>query len=260
MIVCKFGGSSSAKKSGVKNILRIVKNINRKIIVFSAIGKSGKKDSKITDLLIALYYGKSTISQIESKFKKLAQNLGIKYKIGNEIKKWERIKSYDALLSRGEYLTAKMFSKATKIKFVDATKLLISKSKNFNSKKIESKIAKALKRHGQIIVPGFYFKNNNKIQLFSRGGGDVSGAYLAKYSTASTYEIWTDVPGVYSNFTNSCKRRIIRTLSYEKMLKMSSTGAKVVHPRVCNLLKQTNIITKIKSTFEPNKDGTEICN
>lgn len=258
MIVCKFGGSSSAKKSGVQNILEIVKNKNRKIIVFSAVGKTGAYDTKLTDLLIELHTGKNVIDLINKKFETLAKNLNINFNYKRYTKKFSKIKNYDFLLSRGEFLTAKMFSFACNIKFFDAKKLLFAKKSNFCEKKINKKITRYLKKYEQIIVPGFYYSDRRKVKLFSRGGGDVSGAYLALFSHASTYEIWTDVPGVYNKDPHNINAQIFKKLSYLKMLKLSKMGAQVVHEDVCKILNGTKIATKIKSTFAPGKSGTEL--
>ena len=55
MITCKFGGSCTVQERAIKNIKKIKKNSNeRKIFVFSAIGKSDDSDTKVTDLLIEL--------------------------------------------------------------------------------------------------------------------------------------------------------------------------------------------------------------
>ena len=74
MIVCKFGGSATASKKAVENILKL-KNNERKIWVFSAIGKENITDKKLTDLLIA-YTRKNcnkakTKQQIKNKFNRL---------------------------------------------------------------------------------------------------------------------------------------------------------------------------------------------
>ena len=258
MIVCKFGGSSSACKHGVDNILEIVKNKNRKIIVFSAIGKFGKYDTKLTDLLIELVEGKKTLNLIDQKFENLAKNLNINFNYKRYTKRFVRIKNYDKLLSRGEFLTAKMFAKATNIKFLDAKKLLFAKKECFCENEIKKKIDKILHKYDQIIVPGFYFLNNKKITIFSRGGGDISGAYFALFSDAKKYEIWTDVPGVYNKNPQKYGAKIFKKITYSHMLQLSKKGAQVVHPDACLILKNSGIKSIVKSTFLPKAKGTII--
>ena len=54
MIICKFGGKSTTSLLGLRNIKKISQNFDRKVLVFSAIGKGFDKDIKLTDLLINL--------------------------------------------------------------------------------------------------------------------------------------------------------------------------------------------------------------
>ena len=255
--VCKFGGSSSACKTGVQNILKILKDASRKIIISMVVLLNQKRDTKLTDLLIELHSGKNVIDKINQKLQALAKNLNINFNVKKHTQKLRHTKNYNKLLSRGEFLTAKMFSKASKIKFIDAKIILKCKKNKFNSKKIGKKISKYIKKYHKIIVPGFYFWDK-KIKLFSRGGGDVSGAYLALFSAASAYEIWTDVEGVYTKNPQQSGAKIIKKLTYKTMQKMAKNGAQVVHPDACQILKNSGIPSIVKSTFRPSSPGTKI--
>ena len=81
MIVCKFGGTCSASPIALKNIAKIKRNNQRKILIFSAIGKESSLDVKMTDLLICLSKQppfsdtyKKTRAQIIDKFEKFLTN------------------------------------------------------------------------------------------------------------------------------------------------------------------------------------------
>lgn len=70
MIVCKFGGSITANATSIKNINELLENKERKILVFSAIGKNDKNDIKLTDLLIDLYNQLNAKEDYENTLKK----------------------------------------------------------------------------------------------------------------------------------------------------------------------------------------------
>ena len=115
MKISKFGGSSVACASAIKNIINLAKDNDRQILVFSAIGATQKGDKKVTDLLIESYNEYNTshnldLKKVKEKFVNLKKLLGIKL---NEDKEIDRIVktfyvnlSRDFLVSRGEDLTA----------------------------------------------------------------------------------------------------------------------------------------------------------
>ncbi len=60
------------------------------------------------------------------------------------------------------------------------------------SAKLQAKYA----QYDHFVFPGFYGTSaNGHIQVFPRGGGDITGAILAKCLHADVYENWTDVSG-----------------------------------------------------------------
>ena len=125
MIVCKFGGTSVSDTISAKNIKKIVSsNPNRHIIVFSAIGKNKQYFKKVTDELYECFFiyqqnkstSKSLLLNIFNKYKYLAKTLNVKFGFNKEfnriislINQNKLTKEY--LVSRGEYLSALLFSK-----------------------------------------------------------------------------------------------------------------------------------------------------
>ena len=266
MIVCKFGGTCTAYSSAIKNIKTILqKSSKRKIFVFSAIGKENKQDIKVTDLLIDLSNDKEVEkckNIILSKFEKLLKitgvNFDIKYHLDKDIEEYKKTNDKEKLLSRGEYYTTFVMSKYLKIKFVPAEKILFFDGKNFDYQKSKARIEYYLKKYKHIAVPGFYFCDNGKIRLFSRGGGDVSGALCALISNADIYENWTDVEGVFEVNPDILKTKPIKTLSYQDLKFMTAMDASVVHSECAKILQNTKTKLCVKSIFEPQNKGTII--
>jgi aspartate kinase len=118
-------------------------------------------------------------------------------------------------------------------------------------------IKKELK-HGTIaVVAGFQgVDEDNNITTLGRGGSDTSAVALAAALNADQCDIYTDVDGVYTTDPNVCnKARRLDKISYDEMLEMAMTGAKVLQPRSVEMAKKYNVPVYVKSTFS-DKGGT----
>ena len=110
-------------------------------------------------------------------------------------------------------------------------------------------IIKYLKKDGIPIVAGFQGVNNEKrLTTIGRGGSDASAIMLAKFFNAKKCVIYTDVEGVYTTDPNVEKNaKKISKLSFEELLEMSSTGAKVLHTRSVELAMKNNLTLQVLS-------------
>lgn len=288
MIVCKFGGSATASKTAVKNILNLNTD-ERKIWVFSAIGKENKTDKKLTDLLIA-YTRKNcnkakTKQQIKNKCRRLLcftkVELNINKIIDDYCSKFDCDFDKDYFVSRGEYLTSLIMSKYLNIKFVSAEKLIFLKNNKINYDKTEKMLKKYIFKYKKLIIPGFFACNENilqksnlsndsqtsikpqqsiqnNIKLFSRGGSDFSACLVAKCLSANCCEIWTDVDGIYPINPQICKSKIIENLDYNDLHTMTQFDAKVVHKDCAKILNGSDTKMIVKNILNPNHTGTVV--
>lgn len=95
--------------------------------------------------------------------------------------------------------------------------------------------------------------------LLGRGGSDTSGAYLAAKLGAERYEIWTDVPGLFTaNPLQIPEARLLRRLRYTEAGELASRGAKVLHPRCLRPVRRRGIPLHLRSTPHPDLEGTVI--
>ena len=207
--VVKFGGSSLADSNQFKKVKAIIDaDPSRSIVVVSALGKRNKQDHKITDLLYLtgahLKYGVDetpVFSIVKERYQEVKNDLNLDVYLEQEFKQIEKefSKNIDEeyLVSRGEYLAAKLMSCYLGYTFVDAKDLIFfDYNGNINENKTYEALQEILKKNVKIVVPGFYGAYpDGKIHLLSRGGSDVTGSILAKASSASIYENWTDVSG-----------------------------------------------------------------
>ncbi len=274
MIVCKFGGKTTTNIDAIKNIYTLKKqNNDRVVFVFSAIGKENDNDEKITDILIncaqQFKRGKDTkkyFDKIETKFQKLQKNTNVNINLQTEISKIKnnffKNKNKNYLISRGEYLTSLIMSKYLDLPFVPAEKIIFFNKKTLNTKKTYKKLNYYLKKYKKIVIPGFYgIDQNKKIKLFSRGGGDITGAIIAKVLKFSIYENWTDIDGIKQinpKLLNTAKQ--IKQISYSDVFLMTSYDTKVIHKDCAKYLQDTNTLIKVNSIFDIYACPTIICN
>lgn len=179
----------------------------------------------------------------------------------------------DRLLSYGERLNvriiqAKLASRGLLAEFVDATEI-IETDDNFGeaSPNIEktTKYARDLLSpmvtDGIIpVVTGFIGTTRyGKITTLGRGGSDYTASILGKVLEADEVWIWTDVDGVYtSDPRKDANARLLAELSQIKGHQMAVEGARVLYPKTVEPLIGTDIVLRVKNTFNPNGEGTKI--
>lgn len=265
MRVSKFGGSTLARREGVENVLSLARDSERRVLVFSAIGRAGGEE-KLTDILISAYkvYRHTGVVYLEMAKERIAclkRMLDIEFDIEGEFASIENMfilcKSYDYLISRGEYLTAKMFALKLALPFVDSYHLLFFKNGNVDFSRSNA-LKEVMKKHEQIVTCGFYGNENDRVKLLPRGGGDLSGAIFVKFLHAKEYEIFTDVDGIKQ--INPCfgESKTLKTLSYGDLNFMTKLDASVVHRGCTEVLKNTKTRIIVRNSFDLQKEGTII--
>lgn len=95
--------------------------------------------------------------------------------------------------------------------------------------------------------------------LLGRGGSDTSASLFGALLQAERVEIWTDVAGMFSaNPREVPEARLLRELDYEEAQEIASTGAKVLHPRCLDPLKEAAVPLYVFDTARPELPGTRI--
>ncbi|MEQ8182018.1 MAG: aspartate kinase [Smithellaceae bacterium] len=236
LVVQKFGGTSVANIDKIKNVaakvIREREAGNGVVVVLSAM--SGE-----TDRLIAL-----------------AQQA---VELPNE-------REYDALISTGEQVTVTLLSMILNSMGYPAKSFLGFQVKfltdNSHKKarilKVSTEIIKSELKKGTVaVIAGFQgVDTQNNITTLGRGGSDTSAVALAAVLNADRCDIYTDVDGVYTTDPNICsKARRLDRISYDEMLEMAMTGAKVLQPRSVEMAKKYDVPVYVKSTFS-DEGGT----
>jgi aspartate kinase len=272
--VCKFGGSSLSDENEFSKVKAIIQSDpSRKVIVVSALGKRNPKDNKITDLLYLTFQHlkykvdyHELFDEIKRRYLLIEKDLAIQADLekefdGIEAKLSDASISEEELVSRGEYLSARLVSAYLGFDFVDSASLIhFNYDGKVNEEQTQASIQDAISKHASMVVPGFYGSYpNGKICLFSRGGSDVTGSYMAKGVKADLYENWTDVSGFYMadpRIIPDPKR--IKEISYAELRELSYMGANVIHEETILPLQDDAIPLEILNTNHPEEGGTLI--
>ena len=172
----------------------------------------------------------------------------------------------DMILSGGEQISMALLTMAIKdmggdaisynafqVKFgttADHTKALIT---NIDTTKIKERL-----KEGKVVVfAGFQgITIDNEITTLGRGGSDTTAVALGVALNADEVEIYTDVDGVYTADPRIVKNsKKLNEISYQEMLEMAASGAKVLHPRSVEIAAKYGIHIHLRSSFD-NSKGT----
>ena len=274
MKVVKFGGSSMADAGQYRKVRDILMaDPERKVVVVSAAGKRFSGDHKLTDLLYLCYahiqYGVdcSTIfDAIASRYIDIRDELGLALPIEVDLELLKhRIDakeiSQEELVSRGEYLSAKLMAAYLGFQFVDAADWVkFNMDGTVNEKdSYEALRSQVILGYGAVI-PGFYgAMPDGTIHTFSRGGSDITGALAAAALDADVYENWTDVSGILMADPRIVDNpQAIPEVTYDELRELSYSGAQVLHEDSIFPVREKNIPVNIRNTNDPAAPGTMI--
>ena len=189
----------------------------------------------------------------------------------SEITKRPNKREHDVLVSVGEQITISKLAMCLEkrgYKAISYTgwQLPILTNSIYGNAHIQSidttKIQNDLSNEHIVIVAGFQGVDTERnITTLGRGGSDTTAVALAVALKADRCDIYTDVDGVYSSDPRIVSNTVkIETISYDEMLELASSGAKVLHNRCVQIGKEYNIPICVKSTFEKESVGTLVTN
>ena len=231
LIVQKFGGTSVENPETLKVVAQKIIDCKTKgnevVVVVSAMGSS-------TDELISL---------------------------ANEISDTPSPREMDMLLSAGERITMSLLAMHLNNLGYESFSLTgsqagITTTSRHGMAEIENISGERVKEgvdEGKIvIVAGFQGvnKETKEITTLGRGGSDATAVALAAALGAEKCEIYTDVEGVFTADPRIVKQaRLIEEITYDEMLEMASSGARVLMARSVEFGRRYNVPIIVKPTF-----------
>src|SRR5712691_9796715 len=229
-VVMKFGGSSVADPGKVRNVARRLVDAcesgTRVVAVLSAMGRT-------TDELLDL---------------------------ARKISKTPDARELDMLVSVGERISCALCAMAIHDLGHEAISLtgsqagIVTDTVHGKAKIVDvraRRIHEALDRDEIVLVAGFQgVSSEHEVTTLGRGGSDTTAVALAAAVGAQVCEIYTDVEGVYSADPRLVPgARKLDVLSFEEMLEMASSGARVMATRSIEVARSHNVQLHVRSTF-----------
>jgi aspartate kinase len=236
IIVQKYGGTSVADADRVRavagRVLRAREGGHDVVVVVSAMGET-------TDELLAL---------------------------ANRITSTPEPRELDMLLTAGERIAMSVLAIALNARGCRAASYtgsqagIITDTQHGRAKIVEirpARIRDSLEAGNVVIVAGFQgLSTTYDITTLGRGGSDTTAVALAAALSAEACEIYTDVPGVFTADPRIVPdaRRIDR-ISYEGMLELAASGARVLQLRSVEYARRNNVRLHVRSSFT-DEEGT----
>ena len=269
----KFGGSSLADAGQFQKVRAIIDaDAARRYIVVSAPGKRDAGDTKVTDMLedcwsLALRGGDfgGVLGKVQRRFEEIAGALGLKTDLASEFALirtcLKALPQRDYILSRGEYLSARLMADYLNAAFIDPAECVCFTAEGeLDEERTQEALQSALAPCTRAVIAGFYGRTpDGAIKTFSRGGSDVTGALVARAVGADLYENWTDVSGLMEADPRIVPgARSVACVSYRELRILSYMGASVLHTDAVKPVSRRMIPINIKNTNRPDDPGTMI--
>jgi aspartate kinase len=231
LVVQKYGGSSVADAERIKRVAERIVTTKRAgndvVVVVSAMGDT-------TDELIDLA-------------EKIVPVPG-----GRE---------FDMLLTAGERISMALLAMAINSlgyraeSFTGSQAGVLTTSVHGKARIVDvtpGRIEKSIEQGNVAIVAGFqgFSKETMNITTLGRGGSDTTAVAIAAALNADVCEIYTDVDGVYTadpRIVPNANR--LETVTYEEMLELAASGAKVLMLRCVEYARRYGIPVHVRSSY-----------
>ncbi|MDR0427117.1 MAG: aspartate kinase [Dysgonamonadaceae bacterium] len=289
MKILKFGGTSMASASKMKEVVRLInKEEGKKIVVFSAFSKTTNTLIEISDYLYKknVDAANEIINQLEAKYNQLILDVYVDEFYLNEAQNlisshFQSIRAYTKdlftlfeekiILAQGEILSSTLMYLLMKeqnrnVVLIDALSFMRT-DKNFepDSTYIKEKLQKQLDAFpdADIYVTQGYITRNayGEIDNLERGGSDLTASLIGAAVQAEEIQIWTDVDGMQNNDPRYVENTSpVRRLLFEEAAELAYFGAKILHPTCILPAKLNNIPVRLLNTMQPESQGTLISN
>jgi aspartate kinase len=175
----------------------------------------------------------------------------------------------DMLLTAGERISNALVAMAVESLGVEAQSFtgsqagMITTSAHQNARIVDvtpGRVQEALAEGQVALVAGFQgvSQDTKDITTLGRGGSDTTAVAVAAAMNADVCEIYTDVDGIYTadpRIVPDAKH--LDHITYEEMLEMAATGAKVLHLRAVEYARRYGVPLHVRSSYSP-KPGTTV--
>jgi aspartate kinase len=232
IVVMKFGGTSVAEPDDIRRAARRIVGARqegkRVVAVLSARGKT-------TDELVNM---------------------------AHEVSDTPAAREMDMLLSTGERISCALCAMAihdlghNAISLTGSQAGIVTDSSHTKARILDvraDRIRDALDEDRIVLVAGFQGVSGDSrdVTTLGRGGSDTTAVAIAAALGAEVCQIYTDVRGVFSADPRLVENaRLLPFVSFEEMLEMAASGARVLQLRSVEYARNHNIRMECRSSFE----------
>jgi aspartate kinase len=236
IVVQKYGGTSVAGPEEIKRVARrIVGTADAGNSVCAVVSAMGDTTDGLTEL-------------------------------ARQVSPGQHPREQDMLLTAGERISVALVSMAVldlgrdAVSFTGSQAGIVTDTSHGKARIVEmrrGRVHEALEEGKIAIVAGFQgVSTAHDITTLGRGGSDTTAVALAAALNADVCEIYTDVDGVYSADPRIvADARKLREVSFEEMLELSATGARVLALRAVEYARNYGVRLHVRSSFNES-EGT----
>ncbi len=289
MQVYKFGGASVKSAEGIRNIVRIVSEVESNLfIVVSAMGKTTNAMEVVLDYFMKTDKAAALVKlqEVEQYHAEIVAELfthtenGLKAvePLFDELKIYINTgiadnydRCYDHLVSYGEVISTSIVSAFLQESgigntWLDMRKLLVTDS-NFREANVRMdesrtrlKAATNFENERIYIGQGFIGSNiNGDPTTLGREGSDYTAAVVGNLLNAESVSIWKDVLGILNADPRIFENTIlIPELSYLDAVELAFSGAQIIHPKTIKPLENKGIPLYVRPFGSPTEAGSVI--
>jgi aspartate kinase len=234
LVVQKYGGSSVADAERIKRVAeRIVgakRDGNDVVVVVSAMGDTTDELIDLAEQIVPLPSGRE----------------------------------FDMLLTAGERISMALLAMAINSlgykaeSFTGSQAGVLTTSVHGKARIVNitpGRVQNSVAEGNIAIVAGFQgvSPDTKDITTLGRGGSDTTAVALAAALGADVCEIYTDVDGVYTADPRIVPNaRRLQTVTYEEMLELAASGAKILHLRSVEYGRRYGVPIHVRSSFSTN--------
>ncbi|HLV14366.1 MAG TPA: aspartate kinase [Xanthomarina sp.] len=286
MIVLKFGGTSIGSVDKIRDVAKLVSNVEPKIVVLSAMSGTTNELVKITNCLYKrkVKEAHSLIDNLEEKYLNLVNELFLSASYREKGRKlilfhFNDIKNYaqdlftsfgeKSIVAQGELISTALFHcylSENNIKSVLIPALNFMRTDKDGEPDffyIKENLHREINIYADdtlFITQGFIARNNfGEIDNLNRGGSDYTASLIGVAIQAKEIQIWTDIDGMHNNDPRIIDNtKSLTDISFEEAAELAYFGAKILHPATINPAKVANIPVRLKYTMQPDSYGTLI--
>ena len=288
MKVLKFGGTSVGTAQRMKDVVKLITDGEKKIVVLSAMSGTTNSLVEISDYL----YKKNpeganeTINTLERKYRKHV----------DELYTTEEMKQTTLEFLKEEFNYLRSFTKGIFTMFEE--KIMVAQGEIISTNMVTNYLIE--QGHNAVLIPALDFMRTDKnaepdleyireklnVQLdkyadkeiyvtqgficrnaygeidnLLRGGSDYTASLIGAAVGASEIQIWTDIDGMHNNDPRFVdKTAPVNHLHFEEAAELAYFGAKILHPTCVQPAKYAGIPVKLLNTMDPTAPGTIISN